>query len=375
MTPALEYSEVVEEPRLSDAAFKLFDGDNQMVLLRPEMTTPIARLVAQRLRDSPTPHKLSYAPAGLPAGRRRAAARAPSSTRRASRSSAPRAPPKTPGPSPCWWTRCESVGLRAGSGLLGGARTDRLLRGVRPAGGPRGRPASCSSRSPAKTWFGWTRSPRSSPPRRLGCGRFRVSSAPPRTAPSSRRPSGTQRPPARPTAALENLREILDHLDALRALWGRDAGPRPDRTPQLLHRRGLRGLRLRAGLHRRERRTLRQPAPPLRRAAPGDRLRHLAGAPDLRPAARGAAAAVAPRRRLRRSDQGRRGRFAPAAFPCSHLTDDLPQDAAVELRARGRRRLGLLRAGSRMATQARSGRRGRRVHAGVAGERGQKVLS
>jgi ATP phosphoribosyltransferase regulatory subunit len=60
LTPALEYSEVIEEPRLRDASFKLFDPDNQMVMLRPEMTTPIARLVAQRLRNVPPPHKLSY---------------------------------------------------------------------------------------------------------------------------------------------------------------------------------------------------------------------------------------------------------------------------------------------------------------------------
>jgi len=67
ITPVLEYSEVVEEPKLRDASFKLFDPDNQMLLLRPEMTTPIARLVAQRLRNAPTPHKLSYA---LPVYRR-----------------------------------------------------------------------------------------------------------------------------------------------------------------------------------------------------------------------------------------------------------------------------------------------------------------
>jgi ATP phosphoribosyltransferase regulatory subunit len=60
ITPALEYSEVIEEPRLRDVSFKLFDPDNQMLLLRPEMTTPIARLVAQRLRNFPPPHKLSY---------------------------------------------------------------------------------------------------------------------------------------------------------------------------------------------------------------------------------------------------------------------------------------------------------------------------
>jgi ATP phosphoribosyltransferase regulatory subunit len=67
ITPSLEYSEVVEEPKLRDVSFKLFDPDNQMLLLRPEMTTPIARLVAQRLRNSPPPHKLSYS---LPVYRR-----------------------------------------------------------------------------------------------------------------------------------------------------------------------------------------------------------------------------------------------------------------------------------------------------------------
>src|SRR3712207_3463498 len=60
LTPALECSEVGEEPKLRDTAFRLFDQENQTLLLRPEMTTPIARLVAQRLRNSPPPHKLSY---------------------------------------------------------------------------------------------------------------------------------------------------------------------------------------------------------------------------------------------------------------------------------------------------------------------------
>jgi ATP phosphoribosyltransferase regulatory subunit len=67
VTPALEYSEVIEEHGLRDVSYKLFDQDNQMLLLRPEMTTPIARLVAQRLAGSPSPHKLSYV---LPAYRR-----------------------------------------------------------------------------------------------------------------------------------------------------------------------------------------------------------------------------------------------------------------------------------------------------------------
>src|SRR5829696_4668576 len=67
VTPALEYAEVIEEHGLRDASYKLFDQDNQMLLLRPEMTTPIARLVAQRLAGGPPPHKLSYV---LPAYRR-----------------------------------------------------------------------------------------------------------------------------------------------------------------------------------------------------------------------------------------------------------------------------------------------------------------
>jgi ATP phosphoribosyltransferase regulatory subunit len=67
LTPALEYSEVIEEHGLRDASYKLFDQDNQMLLLRPEMTTPIARVVAQRLAGSAGPHKLSYV---LPAYRR-----------------------------------------------------------------------------------------------------------------------------------------------------------------------------------------------------------------------------------------------------------------------------------------------------------------
>lgn len=67
VTPAMEYSEVIEEPKLRDSAFKLFDQDNQMLILRPEMTTPIARLVAQRLAGGPTPYKLSYS---LPVYRR-----------------------------------------------------------------------------------------------------------------------------------------------------------------------------------------------------------------------------------------------------------------------------------------------------------------
>ena len=35
LTPALEYSEVIEEHGLRDVSYKLFDHDNQILLLRP----------------------------------------------------------------------------------------------------------------------------------------------------------------------------------------------------------------------------------------------------------------------------------------------------------------------------------------------------
>src|SRR4028119_2353982 len=126
ITPALEYSEVIEEPKLRDSAFKLFNPDNQMLLLRPEVTTPVARLVAQRLRNSPPPYKLSYS---LPVYRRTGLGRAQSAGFRQARGAAPRragtaaaagargapprrgsgpparrAPARTRRPSPCSWT-------------------------------------------------------------------------------------------------------------------------------------------------------------------------------------------------------------------------------------------------------------------------------
>ena len=52
------------------------------------------------------------------------------------------------------------------------------------------------------------------------------------------------------------------------------------------------------------------------RAASGDRLRHLPGAPPLRAAGRGAAAAAAPRRGYCRATRAAGDACAPAAFPC-----------------------------------------------------------
>lgn len=63
VTPTIEYLDNLTlgashalEPHL----FKLFDKDGRTLALRHEMTTPIARLAASRLRDYPMPLKLSY---------------------------------------------------------------------------------------------------------------------------------------------------------------------------------------------------------------------------------------------------------------------------------------------------------------------------
>jgi ATP phosphoribosyltransferase regulatory subunit len=45
---------------LEGTAFRLFDSDGRLLALRPEMTVPIARLVASRLKDEPAPHRVRY---------------------------------------------------------------------------------------------------------------------------------------------------------------------------------------------------------------------------------------------------------------------------------------------------------------------------
>ncbi len=63
VTPTIEYLDnLVQGSRhsIETHLFKLFDRKNNTLALRHEMTTPIARLSASRLQDSPLPLKLSY---------------------------------------------------------------------------------------------------------------------------------------------------------------------------------------------------------------------------------------------------------------------------------------------------------------------------
>ena len=62
MTPTLELESTLEtagEARFR-RSFRLFDERGDVLMLRPEMTTPIARLVATRMEDREPPYRLCY---------------------------------------------------------------------------------------------------------------------------------------------------------------------------------------------------------------------------------------------------------------------------------------------------------------------------
>jgi ATP phosphoribosyltransferase regulatory subunit len=60
-TPTLEVLEVLEQGgRLSKAPFRLFDSDGALLVLRPDVTLPIARMVASRLSPIVEPLRFRY---------------------------------------------------------------------------------------------------------------------------------------------------------------------------------------------------------------------------------------------------------------------------------------------------------------------------
>ena len=77
MTPVLEFAEVIDraqEGGLRDA-FRLFDDHGRVLVLRPDLTIPVARLVATRMADHPGPVRAFYLARAFrppPAGRPRA---------------------------------------------------------------------------------------------------------------------------------------------------------------------------------------------------------------------------------------------------------------------------------------------------------------
>ena len=77
MTPVLEFADVIDraqEGGLRDA-FRLFDDHGRVLVLRPDLTIPVARLVATRMADHPGPVRAFYLASAFrppPAGRPRA---------------------------------------------------------------------------------------------------------------------------------------------------------------------------------------------------------------------------------------------------------------------------------------------------------------
>jgi ATP phosphoribosyltransferase regulatory subunit len=61
-TPALEYEAVLTrgDPAAADPAYKLFDEHGNVLVLRSDMTIPIARVVATRYATSPPPLRFCY---------------------------------------------------------------------------------------------------------------------------------------------------------------------------------------------------------------------------------------------------------------------------------------------------------------------------
>jgi ATP phosphoribosyltransferase regulatory subunit len=61
-TPALEYEEVLTrgDPRAADPAYKLFDEHGNVLVLRSDMTIPIARVVAARYAAAEPPLRFCY---------------------------------------------------------------------------------------------------------------------------------------------------------------------------------------------------------------------------------------------------------------------------------------------------------------------------
>src|ERR671918_200415 len=62
ITPTIEYDEVLQrgDSRGAGAAYRFFDERGDLLALRPDMTIPIARLVATRLQGAEPPFRLFY---------------------------------------------------------------------------------------------------------------------------------------------------------------------------------------------------------------------------------------------------------------------------------------------------------------------------
>lgn len=61
-TPVLEFADVLDRvsPGVSSGAYRLFDDAGRVLVLRPDLTIPVARLIATRLADREAPVRVHY---------------------------------------------------------------------------------------------------------------------------------------------------------------------------------------------------------------------------------------------------------------------------------------------------------------------------
>ena len=258
-TPALEYEEVLTrgDPAAADPAYRLFDEHGNVLVLRSDMTIPIARVVGHALPDAPNAAALLLPPARLPGGAASTAASRARSCRPGSSSSARPAPEGTAEAVSVLCAALDAAGLRAYRVGLGDASL--FPRAARRAGVPADARARILHELATRDFVGPGARARAAARRAAGAAR---------RCPHARRRRGARR--ACP--------EADDAARALRAGWrddvarARDLRPRPGAHARLLHGRRLRGLRRRVRLAAGRRRALRRPARALRPRAARLRL-------------------------------------------------------------------------------------------------------
>ena len=227
-TPALEYEEVLTrgDPAAADPAYRLFDEHGNVLVLRSDMTIPIARVVATRYPTAPTPLRFCYLQHAYRAVRQHRGQPREILQAGIELVGAP-GPEGTAEAVSVLCAALDAAGLgsyRVGLGdasLFGArARARRGAGGRAPADPPRARHAR-PGRARARADRG----------RRAGAARRRAhAAAGSRCSTACRRPS--------------TLRALYGGLSRRRAR-ARDLRPRPGADARLLHRRGLRGLRRR----------------------------------------------------------------------------------------------------------------------------------
>lgn len=60
VTPTFEYLDIFDSSTLSGQAFKFFDREGNVLVLRPDMTSPIARLASTRMKELTLPKRIGY---------------------------------------------------------------------------------------------------------------------------------------------------------------------------------------------------------------------------------------------------------------------------------------------------------------------------